>query len=100
MARFFMLLKFTDKGIAQVKGSPSRAAAFREAAAKAGVAVEAQYWLLSEHDGAVVLTAADEQTATAAVLRLGSLGFVHTACAALSMRASSRPSPRKPDSRW
>jgi uncharacterized protein with GYD domain len=78
MARFLLLLKFTDKGIAQVKESPSRATAFREAAAKAGVTVEAQYWLLGEYDGAAVLTAADEPTATAAVLKLGSQGFVHT----------------------
>ena len=63
MARFAMLLKFSDKGIANAKDSPSRAAAFRAEASKAGVTVEGQYWLLGEHDGLIVLNAPDEQTA-------------------------------------
>jgi uncharacterized protein with GYD domain len=78
MQRFVMLLKFTEKGMANVKDSPSRAAAFKEAAAKAGATVEAQYWLLGEYDGLIVLSAPDEATAAAVALKLGALGFVRT----------------------
>lgn len=78
MARFIMLHKFTDQGIAKIKDSPSRVAAFRSAAAKAGVTVEAIYWLMGEYDGLVVLNAPDEATATALALDLGSHGSVRT----------------------
>jgi uncharacterized protein with GYD domain len=78
MARFALLLKFTEKGAASIKDSPARAAEFRNAAAKAGVKVEAQYWLLGEYDGLAVLSAPAEEAITALALRLGALGFVRT----------------------
>ncbi len=78
MARFVMLLTFTEKGITHVQESPARAAAFKAAAAQAGVTVEAQYWLLGAYDGIAVLSAPDEATATAVALNLGALGFVRT----------------------
>ena len=78
MARFVMLLKFTDKGIAGIKESPSRAEAFRSAAAKSGCTVESQFWTLGEYDGAVVLAAPDYAAATALALDLGRLGNVRT----------------------
>jgi uncharacterized protein with GYD domain len=81
MTRFLMLLKFTEKGLAGVKDSPSRAAAFREAAAKAGATIEAQYWLLGEYDGVALFAAPDEATAVGLALKLGSLGNVRTCLA-------------------
>ena len=78
MVRHVMLLKFTDKGIASVKESPSRAEAFRAAAAKAGATVESQFWTLGEYDGVVVFTAPDDTAATAVVLELGRHGNVRT----------------------
>jgi uncharacterized protein with GYD domain len=78
MARYLMLVKFTEKGIANAKESPARAAAFRAAAGKAGATVEAQYWLLGEHDGAIDFSAPDEATATALALNLGCQGNVRT----------------------
>ena len=85
MARFVMLLKFTEKGITHVKDSPSRAANFKAAAAKAGATVEAIYWLLGEYDGAVVFTTPDDETATAVALGLAAQGNVRTClCRAFS----------------
>jgi uncharacterized protein with GYD domain len=78
MARCVLLLKFTDKGIAAVKDSPTRAAAFRELAAKAGAAVETLLWMHGEYDGLVVLSAPAEETLSAVALQLGSRGFVRT----------------------
>jgi uncharacterized protein with GYD domain len=78
MVRYALLIKFTDKGVANVKDSPTRAAAFRAALAKAGGTLEGQYWLLGEYDGLAVFTAPDEQAATAAVINLASLGNVRT----------------------
>jgi uncharacterized protein with GYD domain len=78
MARCVLLLKFTDKGIAAVKDSPTRAAAFRELAAKAGATVETLLWMHGEYDGLVVLSAPAEETLSAVALQLGSRGFVRT----------------------
>ena len=78
MARFVMLHKFTDQGVTHIKDSPNRVAAFRQAAAKVGVTVEAIYWLLGDYDGLVVLDAPDEAAATALALNLGARGSVRT----------------------
>ena len=78
MARFALLLKFTDKGVAAAKDSPTRAAEFASLVAKAGGKVEGQYWLLGEYDGLIVLSAPAEETVTALALQLGSRGFVRT----------------------
>jgi uncharacterized protein with GYD domain len=78
MSRFVMLLKFTEKGIAAVKDSPTRASQFKALAAQKGVTVEMHYWLLGEYDGMVVLSAPSEEPITALALHLGSLGFVRT----------------------
>lgn len=78
MARYVMLIKFTEKGIAAIKESPARAAAFKAAVAKAGGAVEAQLWTLGEYDGAVVFSAPSEDAATALALGVGALGSIRT----------------------
>ena len=78
MVRYVMLLKFTDKGIATVKDSPTRAEAFRASAAKSGATIETQFWTLGEYDGVVVFTAPDDATASAVVLELGRHGNVAT----------------------
>jgi uncharacterized protein with GYD domain len=78
MARFVLLLKFTDQGIAAAKDSPTRAGEFAALAARAGARVEAQYWLLGEYDALAVVTAPSEETATALALQLSARGFVRT----------------------
>jgi uncharacterized protein with GYD domain len=78
MARFVLLLKFTEKGITGIKDSPNRADQFRAKAGQMGVTVESQYWLLGEHDGLMILSAPSEEKITALALHLGSLGFVRT----------------------
>jgi uncharacterized protein with GYD domain len=78
MARYAMLIQFTDQGIANIQQSPKRAKAFKAAAKKAGVEVESLFWTLGAYDGLVVLNAPDESTAVALALKLGSLGNVRT----------------------
>ena len=55
MARYISLLSFTEQGAAKLKKSTARAAAFANAAKKAGVTVEAQYWLAGAYDGILIL---------------------------------------------
>ena len=78
MATFITTLKFTDKGVREVRDSSKRAAAFKAAAKRMGVKVSALYWTLGSFDGIIVSEASDEETVTAAMLSLSSKGNVQT----------------------
>jgi uncharacterized protein with GYD domain len=78
MATYVVLIHFTDQGIRGVKDSPKRAAAFKEAAKKAGVTVKAFYWTLGQYDMISILEAPDAETVTALGLSVGKLGNVRT----------------------
>jgi uncharacterized protein with GYD domain len=78
MATFISTIKFTQQGIQTIKDTCTRANTFRSAAKKMGVKVLDVYWTLGPFDGLLVFDAPDEETATAAMLSLGSLGNVHT----------------------
>ena len=78
MATFITLGNFTDQGIRNVKDSPQRAQAFKDAAEKAGVAVKDIYWTVGSYDIVTIVDAPDAETATALLLGVGSLGNVRT----------------------
>lgn len=78
MAKFITSLKFTQQGIKQVGESTRRAAAFKAAAKKKGVKITDLYWTMGDHDGVIIFDAPDDETATAALLQLATLGNVHT----------------------
>jgi uncharacterized protein with GYD domain len=78
MATFITTARFTEQGVKAVRDTCNRAAAFKAAAEKLGVKVIGQYWTLGAFDGVIVCEAPDEETATAALLHVGSLGNVRT----------------------
>jgi uncharacterized protein with GYD domain len=78
MATFISTLQFTPQGIARIRDTCQRAAGFKAAAKKAGVKVTEVYWTLGPSDGLIILEAPDEETATACMLQLVSLGNVQT----------------------
>ena len=78
MARYIALLDFTEKGSSHVKESTSRAHAFDEMAAKAGVTVEGQYWTMGAHDGVLILQADSEKKILHLLVELAALGNVRT----------------------
>ena len=78
MATFIATLKFTEHGIENIRESPKRAAAFESAAKKMGVKVTDEYWTLGSFDGVIIFDAPNDETATAAMLYLSSLGNVQT----------------------
>ena len=57
MPKYITLIRFTEQGAKNIKQSTTRARAFVEAAAKAGVTIEAQYWTAGSYDGALILSA-------------------------------------------
>lgn len=78
MATYVTLIKFTEKGVNNIKDTCKRAADFKASARKLGLEVKGQYWCLGAYDGIIVFEAADDETATAAMLSLSSLGNVTT----------------------
>src|SRR6516225_988798 len=78
MATFITTMHFTEQGIKTVKDTCARAETCKNAAKKMGVKVAGIYWTLEAFDGAIVCEAPDEETATAAMLQLGSLGNIRT----------------------
>ena len=78
MIRYVALLRFTEQGVKNMKNSTTRAAAFREAATKAGVNVEAQYWTTGAYDGILIFRAEDENNALRCLAALAASGNVRT----------------------
>lgn len=78
MATFLTTIKFTAQGIKGIGETTKRSGAFKAAAKKVGVKITNVYWTLGEFDGLVILEAPDDETATAAVMKLASQGNVQT----------------------
>jgi uncharacterized protein with GYD domain len=78
MATYVTLIKFTEKGVKDIKDTCKRAADFKSSAAKLGVEVRDTLWCQGAYDGVLVFTAADDEAATAAMLSLSTHGNVTT----------------------
>jgi len=78
MATFITTIKFTKQGVKAISETKKRADAFKMAAKKMGVKVNEIYWTLGAFDGAIIFDAADDETAAAALLQLGTSGNVQT----------------------
>lgn len=78
MATFISSVKFTPQGVQNVRDTSKRAAALKAVAKKMGVKVKEIYWTLGPSDGLVVFDAPDDETATALMLHVASLGNLQT----------------------
>jgi uncharacterized protein with GYD domain len=76
MATYIVLLHYTDQGIRNVKDTTKRAASAAEAASKVGVKFTELFWTLGHYDLAILAEAPDDETMTALMLKLSSLGNV------------------------
>ena len=78
MATFLSTIRFTEQGIRNIAETRRRADALKAAARKMGAKVRDIYWTLGAFDGAILFDAPDDETATALMLSLGSLGNIQT----------------------
>lgn len=78
MNRYIALLRFTEQGARNVKQSTDRARKFNEAAAKAGVSIEGQYWTTGAYDGVLIIRADDAKKALHMLTELAAAGSVRT----------------------
>jgi uncharacterized protein with GYD domain len=86
MARYVILINFTDRGISTYQDTLKRASAAQEAASTMGAALTDIVWCMGEYDIVGSLEAPDDETATAFALKLSSLGNIRTT----TMRAFTR----------
>lgn len=78
MATFVSLINWTEQGIKSFRDTPKRADAFRETVEKAGGRLVSVYWTIGEYDLVAVVEAPDDETFTALMLQVGSLGNIRT----------------------
>jgi uncharacterized protein with GYD domain len=78
MATYVSLLRFTEGGVKNVKGSGQRAADFKSSARQLGIEVREQFWCMGAYDGLLIFDAPDDETATAAMLSLAEQDCVST----------------------
>jgi uncharacterized protein with GYD domain len=78
MPTYVSLINWTDQGIKNYKDSPSRAADFIKLAESSGGRVRELLWTVGEYDLVTVVDFPDDQTATAALLQVGSLGSIRS----------------------
>jgi uncharacterized protein with GYD domain len=78
MPTYVSLIRWTDQGIKNYKDSPSRAADFTKLAESSGGRVRELLWTVGEYDLVTVVDFPDDETATAALLRVGSLGSIRS----------------------
>lgn len=78
MATYIALVDFTTDGIHNIQDTTRRSEDFTENAKRLGVEVKDVYWTMGAHDGVLIFEAADDETATAAMLSLGARGKART----------------------
>lgn len=78
MARYISLLRFTEQGAKNIKKSTGRAHAFINAAKKAAVTIEGQYWTTGAYDGVLIINADSEEKALHCLMELAAAGNVRT----------------------
>lgn len=78
MPTYIALLKWTEKGISAIKGSPARLDAGRQAFKKLGVDIKDTYVTMGRYDLVCLIDAPDDETYAKAMLSLGSQGNVST----------------------
>jgi uncharacterized protein with GYD domain len=90
MARYVSLINWTDQGLRDFRESANRADAAAALFSGMGGSMIDSYWTLGAYDLVVISEFPDDETATAALLRVAELGNIRTT----TMRAFDRDSLR------
>ncbi len=78
MAKYIMLLNYTQQGIANIKESPNRAEAARGLARECGAELTDLYLTMGEHDLVAIVEAPNADAVAKFALAVGSLGNVRS----------------------
>jgi uncharacterized protein with GYD domain len=78
MPTYISLFQFTQKGMENIRESPSRLDNVRKAVEATGGRYIAFYLTMGRYDGALITEAPDDETVARTLLMVGALGNVHT----------------------
>jgi len=78
MATYISLIRFTAKGIEDIKDSPSRLDAAKQGYQAMGGELKQFYLTMGQYDAVVIGEAPDEETAAKLALTIGSVGAIRT----------------------
>ena len=78
MAKYISLVKYTAKGVENVKDSPKRLDAFKQLCESMGAKVDGFYLTMGRYDLVVIVDAPNAETAAKVILTTGSTGAVST----------------------
>jgi len=78
MPTYIALMNWTEQGIRDFKDTVSRAKPVSEAAERLGGKIRDTFWTVGPYDAVGIADFPDDETATAFLLWLGSLGNVRT----------------------
>lgn len=78
MPLYIALLSWTDQGIRACADTADRADAFGDALRVAGGRLVDIYWTVGPYDLVAIIEAPDDETAAAALLRLGAIGNIRS----------------------
>ena len=76
MATYVCLIQFTDQGIRNIKDTVKRSDTAMAEAEKMGMKIVDEFWTMGAYDAVVVFEAPDDETMSAFMLKVGSLGNV------------------------
>ena len=76
MATYVGLIQFADQGIRKIKDTVKRGEAAIAEAEKMGMKVVEEFWTMGAYDAVVLFEAPDDETMSAFMLTIGSLGNV------------------------
>jgi len=76
MATYVGLVQFTDQGIRNIKDTVKRGDAAAAEAEKMGMKIVEEFWTIGAYDVVVVVDAPNDETMSAFMLKIGSLGNV------------------------
>ena len=76
MAMYVSLIQFTDQGIRNIKDTVKRGDAAMAEARKLGMKITEEFWTMGAYDVVVMFDAPNDETVSAFMLKIGSLGNV------------------------
>ena len=91
MATFITLIRTTQKGIEEIKNSPARLDAAKQAFKSMGAELKQFYLVMGQYDMVVIGEAPDDETAAKLSLAIGAQGAISTE----TMRAFTEEEYRK-----
>jgi uncharacterized protein with GYD domain len=78
MNTYVVLLSFTGQGIRNIKDSPNRLDAAKQAFAAVGASIKDYYLVMGQYDAVVIIEAPNDEVAAALALATGAQGNVKT----------------------